>query len=229
LEYREERSDCKQHQPIKKHIPLKLKSSNSQSNINVKLNLPQMKQTITHQQQNQNISKPVVDFSHETTNIDDYSQNRPFSDLNTDFSTKRSHAIEKLNWNMNTNTISQKIVDQTMDFCMICNLPILIYGRLIPCKHVMCIQCANSIDLKVCLKESCNEIIERIDTALRGGIFVCNYNLDYKNIPNNLDKFRLNPDLSQKKLCGRSYMSQRDLNSHIQHRHEAANSITYTM
>lgn len=42
-----------------------------------------MKQTITHQQQNQNISKPVVDFSHETTNIDDYSQNRPFSDLNT--------------------------------------------------------------------------------------------------------------------------------------------------
>ena len=42
-----------------------------------------MKQTISHQQQNQNISKPVVDFSHETTNIDDYSQNRPFSDLNT--------------------------------------------------------------------------------------------------------------------------------------------------
>ena len=76
-------------------------------------------------------------------------------------------------------------------------------------------------------RESCNEKIEHIDTALRGGIFVCNYDIEIKN---NIEKFRLNPDLSQKKQCGRSYMSQRDLLSHIQHRHESnSNQITYTM
>ncbi len=58
-----------------------------------------------------------------------------------------------MNWKMNVSAEAvQKIVGQRMDYCQICNLPILIYGRLIPCKHVMCIQCANSIDLKSCLK-----------------------------------------------------------------------------
>ena len=48
--------------------------------------------------------------------------------------------------------MSQKLTNEPMDYCMICYLPILIYGRLLPCKHVMCIQCANNIELKVCLK-----------------------------------------------------------------------------
>ena len=54
---------------------------------------------------------------------------------------------------------------------------------------------------------------------------MCNYDLDYLNNSTNIDKFRLNPDSSQKRLCGRSYMSQRDLNSHIQHRHDYSNPI----
>ena len=91
-----------------------------------------------------------------------------------DLQAKRNHVVSNLNWNMNVriitkkmvfsiwlilyvillkvNTLSEKIVDQAMDYCMICYLPILIYGRLIPCKHVMCIQCANSLQFQTCLK-----------------------------------------------------------------------------
>lgn len=48
--------------------------------------------------------------------------------------------------------IGEKITDEPMDLCMLCCLPILIYGRLIPCQHFMCIQCVNSISLQACLK-----------------------------------------------------------------------------
>ena len=69
-------------------------------------------------------------------------------------------------------------------------------------------------------RESCHEPIERIEKAIKGEIFICNYDMDVKNKTFNLDKFRLQPDISQKKLCGRSYMSQRDLIAHIKHRHD---------
>ena len=70
-----------------------------------------------------------------------------------DQNTKREHIISTMNWKMNVSAEAvQKIVGQRMDYCQICSLPILIYGRMIPCKQVMCIQCANSNDLKTCLK-----------------------------------------------------------------------------
>lgn len=225
LEYRDDRIDSKQHhQPVKKNIPLKLKSS--QPHPVVKLNTSKTNNTNQQQppQQQQQPSLNQLDFNENSKQVNNY-VSQSFTDLNTDFSTRRSHPIEKMNWNLNMNNISQKINDQPMDVCMICSLPILIYGRLIPCKHVMCIQCANSIELKMCLKDACNENIERIDKAYKGGIFVCNYDLDYMNNSSNIEKFRLHPDLSHKRLCGRSYMSQRDLNSHIQHRHDSSNPI----
>lgn len=241
LEFKEERSVKNQQQPIKKHIPLKLKSNNAQPII--KLNSqsvikqpPSVQQPQQqHQQQqlmpmtNQQTQSFNFDSNHINKTEQEFPHKRPYNEMNTDFTIKRSHTIEKLNWNFNTNSSNtQKVMNQTMDFCMICNLPILIYGRLIPCKHVMCAQCAKSIELKVCLKESCNEIIDRIDTALRGGIFVCNYDMETvkQNHHNYTENYRLNPDLSQKRLCGRSYMSQRDLNSHIQHRHDANFSVS---
>ena len=52
---------------------------------------------------------------------------------------------------------------------------------------------------------------------MRGSIFVCSYDLDSQA---NGDKHRNQPEYSQKSLCGRSYMSQRDLLAHVQHRHE---------
>ena len=40
--------------------------------------------------------------------------------------------------------------------------------------------------------------------------------IDIKNV----ESFRMQPDISQKKQCGRSYMSQRDLIAHVKHRHD---------
>jgi hypothetical protein len=54
---------------------------------------------------------------------------------------------------------------------------------------------------------------------MRGSIFVCSYDQDNTNIKN-VESFRMQPDISQKKQCGRSYMSNRDLLAHIKHRHD---------
>ena len=65
-------------------------------------------------------------------------------------------------------------------------------------------------------RESCHEPIERIEQALKGDVFICNHDMDSKNRSSNWDTFQgQQPDTSQKKLCGRSYLSQRDLNAHI--------------
>lgn len=69
-------------------------------------------------------------------------------------------------------------------------------------------------------RENCQEKIERIESVQRGGIFVCNYDQDFKSNYSVIEKYRSQPDISQKKLCGRSYMSPRDLLAHIKHRHE---------
>lgn len=229
LEYREERTESKQ--PVKKiHIPLKLKSR-SANPISVKLSPSIQKSTSFGSDKNSPVKISTNnDISSQLNNNvevrkDDLLKNKTAGEYLTDHSYKRTHAISGMNWNLNNSSSYQIMKDQTMDFCMICNLPILIYGRLIPCKHVMCLQCANSIDIKVCLKEYCNERIDRIEKASRGGIFVCLYDLDNKNSFQNAELIRQSPDISQKKLCGRSYMSQRDLNSHIQHRHDTLANI----
>lgn len=68
------------------------------------------------------------------------------------FKVQSDHFVSSLNWNMNVNLIGQKLIDHKMDFCMLCCRPILIYGRLLPCQHVMCFECANNNGLSLCLK-----------------------------------------------------------------------------
>lgn len=38
--------------------------------------------------------------------------------------------------------IGTKVVDPLIHCCETCTMPILIYGRMIPCKHVFCFDCA---------------------------------------------------------------------------------------
>lgn len=59
--------------------------------------------------------------------------------------------MANMNWTYSLNSMAQTISDERMDLCNLCLKPILIYGRLIPCKHVVCIDCANA-DLHLCLK-----------------------------------------------------------------------------
>lgn len=55
-------------------------------------------------------------------------------------------------------------------FCVRCDFPIAIYGRLSPCEHVFCLDCARSDSL--CYL--CDERIQKIQTIkLMEGIFIC--------------------------------------------------------
>ena len=66
-------------------------------------------------------------------------------------------------------------------------------------------------------------MIERIETAYRGQIFICSHDAE-AHAPEHIQRCRYQPDTSQKKQCGRSYMSQRDLIAHVRHRHDPAYS-----
>ena len=50
--------------------------------------------------------------------------------------------IEKLNWNFKIDLIGFKVNEQNIFCCELCQAPIFIYGRMIPCRHVFCIKCA---------------------------------------------------------------------------------------
>lgn len=118
-------------------------------------------------------------------------------------------------WDYKINLIGEKD-DTPVHFCDQCGLPIKIYGRMIPCKHVFCYDCAIQQEKKgdkVCpgvaegfgrkgTKEiqSCNDPVQRIEQCTRGALFMC----------------------SIVQGCKRTYLSQRDLQAHINHRHMRA-------
>lgn len=85
--------------------------------------------------------------------------------------------------------------------CDQCEKPILIYGRMIPCKHVFCLRCARSEPIKICPR--CKEKVIRVEQSGLGTVFMCTHGGSrYGNTG-----------------CRRTYLSQRDLQAHINHRH----------
>uniref|UniRef100_G3U347 RING-type E3 ubiquitin transferase n=1 Tax=Loxodonta africana TaxID=9785 RepID=G3U347_LOXAF len=102
--------------------------------------------------------------------------------------------------NCKINIIGEKD-DLLVHFCDKCELPIKIYGRIIPCKHAFCYACAvlyGEKGKKVC--PGCSYPVLRIEEYRRGSIFMC----------------------STVERCKRTYLSQRDLKAHIEHRHKRA-------
>ncbi|KAH7639707.1 nucleic acid binding [Dermatophagoides farinae] len=89
--------------------------------------------------------------------------------------------------------VGEKIINPRIHMCDNCQLPILFYGRMIPCKHVFCYDCANKSPQK-CLR--CSNNILKIEKCNIGTVFICSTD-----------------------TCRRTYLSQRDLEAHIQHRH----------
>lgn len=98
------------------------------------------------------------------------------------------------NWDIQLNLIGRKVKDPMIHICDICNRPILSYGRMIPCKHVFCFSCAKQTD-KNCPR--CKEDMQRIEQCPLGSVWLCSVNI----------------------ACRRTYLSQRDLQAHINHRH----------
>uniref|UniRef100_A0A182NIW3 RING-type E3 ubiquitin transferase n=1 Tax=Anopheles dirus TaxID=7168 RepID=A0A182NIW3_9DIPT len=79
----------------------------------------------------------------------------------------------RLNWNHKVNLIGQKVLNPMIYCCDQCDNPILIYGRMIPCKHVFCLRCARSETLKVCPR--CKEKVSRVDQTRLGTVFMCTH------------------------------------------------------
>lgn len=72
---------------------------------------------------------------------------------------------------------------------------------MIPCKHVFCLKCARTEPVKVCPR--CNDKVVRVEQSGLGTVFMCTHSGSrYGNTG-----------------CRRTYLSQRDLQAHINHRH----------
>lgn len=101
-------------------------------------------------------------------------------------------------WDFQVNIVGEKD-DTTIHFCDECKLPIRIYGRMIPCKHAFCYACAVSRGRQgMC--SACGNSVARIEKHKQGSLFMC----------------------SAVQGCKRTYLSQRDLEAHINLRHTRA-------
>ncbi|CAG13991.1 unnamed protein product, partial [Tetraodon nigroviridis] len=105
-------------------------------------------------------------------------------------------------FNFQLNLIGEKD-EVPLHFCDKCGLPIQIYGRMIPCKHVFCYDCAllhEKKGEKMCpglTLYNCTDPVQRIEQCQRGSLYMCSV------VPG----------------CKRTYLSQRDLQAHVNHRH----------
>lgn len=112
-----------------------------------------------------------------------------------------------LEWNHKVNLIGEKVINPMIHCCDQCEKPILIYGRMIPCKHVFCLKCARNETLKVCPR--CKEKAIRVEQTGLGTVFMCCHG----------------GTRYESKGCRRTYLSQRDLQAHINHRHVNAPAV----
>lgn len=65
---------------------------------------------------------------------------------------------------------SRRQLTERVHFCVHCDFPIAIYGRLSPCEHAFCLDCARSDS--ICY--ICDERIQKIQTIkMMEGIFIC--------------------------------------------------------
>ncbi|XP_072175792.1 E3 ubiquitin-protein ligase CBLL2-like [Diadema setosum] len=111
-----------------------------------------------------------------------------------------THRNEQLNWDHKICMVGRKEPDTMIHNCEKCNFPIWSYGRMIPCKHVFCFDCAKATD-KTCLR--CDDPVVRIEHSAFGTIYLCSHGAPKHSHAG----------------CRRTYLSHRDLQAHIKHRH----------
>ncbi|CAG5136798.1 unnamed protein product [Candidula unifasciata] len=110
------------------------------------------------------------------------------------------HQSQPLRWDYEVHLIGEKIYDKIIHLCETCELPILVYGRLLPCKHIFCFDCARKCD-KSCKR--CAAKVQKVEKSALGTVYVCTHGAPKHST----------------KGCRRTYLSQRDLQAHIAHRH----------
>jgi len=110
------------------------------------------------------------------------------------------HQNQPLRWDHKVDLLGEKIYDKVIHLCELCELPILVYGRMLPCKHIFCFDCARKCE-KTCKR--CAKNVAKVEKSALGTVFVCSHGAPKHNPLG----------------CRRTYLSQRDLQSHIAHRH----------
>ncbi|KAJ0714739.1 putative transcription factor interactor and regulator LIM family [Helianthus annuus] len=79
---------------------------------------------------------------------------------------------------------SSRPLGQRVHMCAQCDFPIAIYGRMIPCEHALCLDCARSGS--TCFL--CEERIQKIQTVkMMEGMFLCSAPLCLKSFLNKAD------------------------------------------
>ncbi|GFP86260.1 E3 ubiquitin-protein ligase hakai [Phtheirospermum japonicum] len=95
---------------------------------------------------------------------------------------------------------SRRQLGERVHFCVRCDFPIAVYGRLSPCEHAFCLDCARSDSL--CYL--CDERVQKIQTIkMMEGIFIC-------AAPH----------------CLKSFLKKRDFESHIHEAHADLLNLT---
>lgn len=107
----------------------------------------------------------------------------------------------RLKWDHKVSLIGEKVLNPMIHCCDQCDKPILVYGRMIPCKHIFCLKCARQEPIKNCPR--CKDKVLRVEQSGLGTVFMCTHG--GSRYGNN--------------GCRRTYLSQRDLQAHINHRH----------
>lgn len=111
--------------------------------------------------------------------------------------------MTRLKWDHKVNLIGEKVLNPMIHCCDQCEnvKPILIYGRMIPCKHVFCLKCGREEPIKSCPR--CKDKVVRVEQSGLGTVFMCTHGGSRYGTTG----------------CRRTYLSQRDLQAHINHRH----------
>jgi E3 ubiquitin-protein ligase Hakai len=80
----------------------------------------------------------------------------------------------RLNWDHKVNFIGEKILNPMIYCCDQCEKPILVYGRMIPCRHVFCLACARTEAVsKQCPR--CKDKVNRVEETRLGTVFMCTH------------------------------------------------------
>jgi len=109
-------------------------------------------------------------------------------------------------WNFDVNVSSERVSDPVIFICDICRLPVINYGRLLPCKHTFCYICASKMfadEKKSCKK--CRNAITTCELCPPGSLFICTH-----------DGTKLSGG------CRRAYKTAEDLQTHGNQRHSGS-------
>ncbi|CAF1074109.1 unnamed protein product [Rotaria sordida] len=126
----------------------------------------------------------------------------------SDRSSRGSSSIKQttgIRWDYRMNLIGKRIKETKSFCCLSCRYPILLVGRLMPCKHAaFCLQCANECKSNRRNCPKCNDAITDVEKIEAKNLILCSQG----SHPHSQDG------------CLRGYTSQRDLQAHIKRRHE---------